>query len=131
ANEVVEFDHLEEVADLAEATRVLLMEDEKRGQDQAAQEDMAGRASEEGDESGVEVCGVVRTEPVSQSGARDAVLASVLPLGERRIEGVGESGMGLCGVKARPVGGLWPWLGVWGSLRWSHGSCPRVPYKDT
>ena len=121
---MVEFDQLEEVADGAETAGVLVVEDEKQGQDQAAQEGLAGWRAAEGDEFLVEVVGEVLAEPVSQSRAWDTVLLGVLTLGERRMERVGEISNSLGGVQAGPVARLWPCGGVGDSLRGSHGSCP-------
>jgi hypothetical protein len=103
ADEVVQFDQFEEVADLTEAAGVFVVQDQQQGEDQAAQEGQPGRAAEEADEGRIEAVGEVLAKPVAKGGAGDAMLLGVLALRARGIEGVGEVGKSLGGIDPAPA----------------------------
>src|SRR3712207_9348519 len=67
----------------------------------------------------------------SEGGPRDAVLLGILPLGQGRMKGVREVGIGLSGYVAFPATEVLPGVGRGVSLRGSHGSCPWVvPWRS-
>src|SRR5207249_440031 len=120
----IELGEFEEASQGAQATGAGLVEDEVQGQDEAADEVLAGGALAEGDEVGVEVGVAVLAEPVLQGGAWDAGLLRELPLGVGRVEGVVE-GMACVGrVESVPAEGVWRGGGGGRKLWGSHGSFP-------
>ena len=121
---MVEAGHLQEEANLAETAGVLVVEDQKPGQDEATKQGKTDRAAEEGDEFGVKPFGNRLSEPVAESGAWDAVLTGVLTLGDGRIARVGEGGVGLGGVDGVPVAGALPGIDGRSTVAVSHGSFP-------
>jgi hypothetical protein len=121
-DEAVQPGQAEELAQQAQAAGALEVEGQEQGQDEPALEAFAGGTAEEGNEFGVGAGGVVAAEPVAQGGARDAVAAGVLPLGEAL--GLGEVVAGAAGVGALTAG-AWARGGLVGRVRGSHGSCPR------
>jgi hypothetical protein len=126
-DEVVELDQLQEVADGVNAAGIVMMEDEERSENQASQECLAGGTAEEGDEILVQVFGMLLTQPVAQSGTRDAMFLGVGALRAGRVQRVGEVGKCLGGIERGPVRRLWPRGRFGDNITGGHGSCSFLP----
>jgi hypothetical protein len=96
------------------------------GKDLTTEEAFTGRAAKEGDDFRFNSFRRRQAEPVAQGGAREVVLLSILTLGGRRMEGIGEGSKSSSAVRARVARGILPRGGGGGTLTESHGSGPVV-----
>src|SRR5262249_14421578 len=112
-----------EIVDETEATGAAFVEGEEGSQDDTPE---AGLSRGGVEESGHRV-GAVRSmpaQPVTEGGARDAMLLSILPLG--RVVKSSKVVEGLGGVGTRPTERICAWGLRIGRVRGSHGSFPWV-----
>ena len=100
-DEAVEFCLFQKSADVAEAATALEMKSRKGSQNDMTQVVFADGGAKEGSEAGIDLVGVVPTQPVAEGGARDTKFGGILPLG--RVIGKAEVIMGVGGSGTRPA----------------------------
>ena len=100
-DEAVELCPFQKSADEADAASALEMKSGKGSQKNRTQVVFADGGAKEGSEEGIDIGGVLPTQPVAEGGARDTKFGGILPLG--RGIGKAEVVVGVGGIGPRPT----------------------------